>query len=266
MTMGIHWLSATPSETTITMDGKGMKQSAQSLPLYQQVRDMLLEMIEGDEFGRGDKIPSERELSERLGVSRMTVRQGIEEIVRLGLLERRSTKGTYVRETRIRRRIGRTVSLGLSQMLEETGARAGSQLLSFGLERAPREIAEVLSLRLGEPIVVFSRLRLANELPFCIEKSHLSQALVPGLAADSLSGDASLYQLLEGRYGIRATRSHQRLGISYATEHVARLLGVEIGSPVMLLRTVVFAEDGRPVEYMTSINHPDRVVFQTGTA
>ncbi len=234
-------------------------------PLYLQVEATLKEMIEGLAFSAGEQIPSERELSEQLGVSRMTVRRAIENLTRRGLLERRSTSGTYVRPPQVLRRVGKDIAVGLTQMLQESGSVAGSRLLSFATERAPLKIAEKLNLRLGTPVIVIRRLRTVNNAqPFCVETSYLPQEIVPGLCADDLAeSNTSLYRIMQQRYGIRFIRNEETLKISFATQEEAELLGLKHGDPIMLLRSVIIDDRERPVEYLKSVNHPDRVVFNS---
>ena len=229
-------------------------------PLYRQVRTALQDMIEGPEYGPGDRLPSERELAERLGVSRMTARRAIEGLVRLGLLERRSTSGTYVPEPQVVRSAGGP-ALSLSQMLRAAGGESGSRLLSFEAKPAARKVAEGLQLGVGEPVVLTRRLRLINGQPFSLESSYLPQALVQGLAAADLV-DGSLYQMLRERYGIAIGSADQTINLSHAAPDEAALLELEAGSPVLLLRAVVTDTSGRPIEYLVSVNHPDRVAFR----
>ena len=229
-------------------------------PLHGQVRAALQRIIEGSEYGPGDRIPSERELSERLGVSRMTVRRAIEDLARLGLLERRSTSGTYVREPKVLRGAGGP-ALSLSHRLRAGGAEPGSRLLSYEARPAPRKTAERLRLSVGEPLVVSRRLRLVNGQPFALESSYLPQALVPGLAAADLV-DGSLYEVLRDRYGIVLGRSEDTISLSRATPDEAELLELEADAPILLLRSVVSEASGRPIEYLVSVNHPDRVAFR----
>ena len=234
-----------------------------SFPLHLQVQVTLKEMIEDVEYGPGDRIPSERQLSEQIGVSRMTVRRAVENLVRLGMLERRSTSGTYVRQPQVVRQVGSGSTMGLSQLLRQEGVDPGSRLLSFETMRAPRKIADHLDLRVGQFVVVTRRLRLVNGQPFCIETSYLPSALVPGLAAADLIDSSSLYELLRARYDIVIAKSEQALSISRATEDEAELLEIEVDSPVLFLRGVVTDADGLRVEYLKSVNHPDRVAFRT---
>jgi GntR family transcriptional regulator len=229
-------------------------------PLYRQVRAALQGMIEGAEYEAGDRIPSERELSERLGVSRMTVRRAIEDLTALGLLERRSTSGTFVRQPHVVRGAGGSAQ-SLSQKLRAAGGEPGSRLLSFETTPAPRRIADHLHVAVGQPLVVSRRLRLINGEPFTLETSYLPQVLVPGLAAADLV-DGSLYEVLRGRYALEPETTQDLISLSRATPDEAEMLEIMTDAPVLLLRSVVSDNEERPIEYLVSVNHPERVVFR----
>lgn len=231
-----------------------------SLPLYVQVEATLQEMIEDTEYGPGDQIPSERELSELLGVSRMTVRRAIENLISQGLLERRSTYGTYVRSPQVVRPVGMSHTQSISQML--AGKATGAELLHFEQMRAPRKVAAMLQLRVGEHVFMIRRLRTAEGVPFCVETAYLPARLVPGLSAVDLRKNASLYQLLRERYGIIPDQSDGELRISRCLPDEAEWLNLSIGDPVLFLKTRVVDVQGQPFEYMKSVNHPERVVFE----
>ena len=233
-------------------------------PLYLQVEATLKEMIEGRDFSPGEQIPSERELSEQFGVRRMTVRRAVESLNSKGLLERRSTSGTFVRPPQVQRKLGKDIAVGLTQMLQEEGAVAGSVLLEFGYERAPLKIAEKLNLRIGAEVVVIKRLRTVNGQPFCVETSYIPSEIVPGLSNQDIeNNNASLYTIMQERYGVRFALNNETLKISFATKDEADLLELKYGGPIMLMRTVISDVNGQPVEYLISVNHPNRVVFRS---
>jgi len=235
-------------------------------PLYLQVEATLKEMIEGVVYSPGDQIPSERELSEQLGVSRMTVRRAIENLIRRGLLERRSTNGTYVRQPQVLRRVGKDFAMGLTQLLVQEGVNPGSRLISFQITLAPLKIAEKLGLRVGAPVIVLRRVRTANATPFCIETSYLPADLLPGLEAEDFVNNASLYDILRQRYNVRMVKNDETLKLSFATPDEADLLELKPGAPVLLLRCVVMDQNDRRMEYLVSVTHPELVVFHSMTS
>lgn len=240
--------------------------AAQPQPLYLQVEATLKEMIEGVVYSPGDQIPSERELSEQLGVSRMTVRRAVENLIRRGLLERRSTNGTFVRQPQVLRRVGKDFAMGLTQLLIQEGVTPGSRLISFQEIRAPLKIAEKLGLRLGSPVFMLRRVRSANDSPFCVETSYLPAEFLPGLSAEDFANNASLYDLLRRRYNVTMVKNDETLKLSFATPEEAGLLDLKTGAPVLLLRCVVMDQDDRQMEYLVSVNHPERVVFHSMTS
>ena len=234
-----------------------------SKPLYLQVEATLKEMIEGVMYSPGDQIPSERELSDLLGVSRMTVRRAVENLIDHGLLERRSTNGTFVSRPQVLRRVDKDFAQGLTQLLHNEGVDPGSRLLSFQVVPAPLKIAEKLDLRLGASVIIFRRLRLADGHPFCVETSYLPAELLPGLSAEDFANNASFYDILRDRYSVSMVKNDETLKLSFATPDEADLLELEAGDPVLLLRSIVIDQQERRMEYLVSVNHPERVVFHS---
>lgn len=232
-------------------------------PLYRQIEDTLQEMIDGTEYQPGDRIPSERTLAELLGVSRMSVRRAVENLTRRGILERRSTSGTYVRRRQVVRPAGPLHVFSLSQSLRQGGVAPGSQIMEMEHIRAPRRIASRLKIRIGAYTWRIRRLRLADEQPFCIETSLLPDALVPGLDRDALQNGSSLYHLLEKEYNLHASTSQDEWSIAPSTQEEAELLQLPPGTPILLMRSVIYDQHGRPIEYLKSVNHPGRVIFRS---
>jgi GntR family transcriptional regulator len=228
-------------------------------PRHRAIRDALRAMIAGPDYAPGDRIPAERDLAARFGASRMTVRRAIDDLVRLGALERDSTNGTFVRRPVVTRPVGGPVR-GLSQILRDADGSPTSRLEAFAVAPAGARIARRLGTTPGEPIIELRRLRLAGERPFCVETSYVPRVIAPELTADDLDG-ASLYRVLEERYGVVPHRADETIGLGRASPDEAASLGLEPGAPVLLLRAVVFDARDVPMEYLVSINHPDRVAF-----
>src|SRR5690242_10763453 len=120
------------------------------LPRYYQLKEILHAKIRAGQWQPGVLIPSERELCEQYGLSRMTVRQGITELVREGLLYRVQGKGTFVARPRITQQL--MVLTGFSQDMIARGCVPGAQVLDQRMVPASQEVAERLRVREGQPI------------------------------------------------------------------------------------------------------------------
>ena len=238
---------------------------ADTQPAYLRAKEAILRMVEGPDYGPGDKIPSERTLSESLGISRVTVRRSIEDLVRMGVLERRGTSGTHVATPSVVRRLDPQRAMSVSQVVQTAGGQAGSRLLFFQSSLASRVVAGHLRIPVGAPLIVIRRLRSVNGLPFCVETSHLPADRVPGLAAADLMGDVSLFAILQERYGIRVGNRAGVISVAPVVSEDAALLDVQPGVNVLVYRIDVFDEQNRPIEHMVSINHPQRVSFTTAS-
>lgn len=232
-------------------------------PLYRQIEETLREMIEETEYEPGDRIPSERALADQLGVSRMSVRRAVENLIGRGLLERRSTSGTYVCEPQVVRPAGSLHVFSLSRYLKDEGTIPGSRILQLEQIRAPRKAAARLQIRVGARVWVIRRLRLADDQPFCVETSYLPLSHTRDLDTQALRDGASLYELLENQFELKASTGQDEWRIAESTTEEAGFLNLSPGDPVLLMRSVVFDQNRRPIEYLISVNHPDRVVFRS---
>jgi GntR family transcriptional regulator len=236
-------------------------------PAYKQIQSYLQELLAGPDFGPGDRIPSERDLAEQLGRNRMTVRKAIDGLVAMGLLERHSTTRARLPVPRVTRPIDNFhAPQGFRRIIQSGGGTAGNKLLHFEQAKASASVAARLKLEEGADIVMFRRLWTANDIPVCIETSHLPLSIVPDLAAQDLLAGESLYSLLHSRYGIGAMHGEREIGLTTCSEIEARLLKLTTGTSCLSLKMHVHDQKGRPVEYMRSVNHPTLVVFKTAPA
>lgn len=232
---------------------------------YLGVREYVTDLIDRGVYEPGDKIPSERELAATLGVSRMTVRRALNELVTEARLERDSTNGTIVQRPPVPRTFGDHYPHGISEILVEAGLRPGSQLLGFTVKPATENVAKNLGIDLLEPVLEIRRLRTMDGTPFCIETSLLPRRRVPTLSEADLSQQQSLYKTLRESFGIIPTTAEKAISISFARPEEAALLRLPPRSPVLFLRSVMVDDHGRPAEYLTSVNHPHLVAFSTSS-
>lgn len=234
-------------------------------PVYLWVEKHIKRQIEEELFRPGDKIPSERDLSDQLVISRTTIRRAIENLITQGVLERRSSSGTFVcRRHSIERHVGIERPLGFSEGIQKVGLHPESILLQFNVQKTNKKITQKLRINEFDDVVLIRRLRVISNQPICVETIYLPKILVPDLVAENLvARDSSLYSILEKRYSIKPKNSIENVRISYATEDEANFLGIKEMDPVLLMRGVTFDEADQPFEYFVSVNHPDRVVLES---
>ncbi|WP_313685448.1 GntR family transcriptional regulator [Pantoea sp.] len=236
------------------------KQTRRPRRSYLDARKRLLEILNSPDFNSGDQIPAERELSEMLGISRMTVRKLLAELIDEDVLERRGNQGTWLVDTAIERPL--QPALGISKILELNGAVPSSQLIFFHISPASARIARLLQIAEGDDLVMIKRLRLADGHPFCIETSYLPRARVADLSAEMLEKEGSLYRLLAERYAIHDVYDEGTLRAAAMSEEDYLLLQAKPESPALVYRGVIYDSQRQPIEYLVSVNHPQRVAFR----
>ena len=228
------------------------------VPKYFQLREILLDLIDSDELSIGAAIPSERELCQRFGLSRMTVRQAVDHLVAEGRLHRVPGKGTFVARPKIE------LSLQLTSFTDDMRARGlvpGSRDLDRRTMRASAHLAKELGIQPGEEVHFIERLRTADGEPLSIERAHIPVKLAPDLADHDLSG-RSLYELLEQRYGLVMDAGELTIDGGIADPSDADLLKLPPGGAVLLLQRRSFA-GGVCAELGVSTYRADRYQLRT---
>ena len=168
-------------------------------------RDLVLDLIE--QLAVGDAIPSERQLSADFGVSRLTVRAALDDLVREGHLVRRHGSGTFVSEPKIAQELTMT---SFTDDMRRRGLRPESKTLDLRLVPAGARLGRLLHVSPSEPVLVADRLRLADGESMAIETVHIRASHVPGLTARDLE-ERSFYELLRDRYGIVVVGGEQTI-------------------------------------------------------
>src|SRR4051795_11358485 len=220
--------------------------TTQRITKQSQTRDSVIELIE--QLGVGSAIPSERQLSADLGVSRLTVRAAIDELVRDGLLVRRRGSGTFVREPKIAQELTIT---SFSDDMRRRGLRPASRTLSLTTTLAGARLGRLLTVSPSEEVVVAKRLRMADEETMAIETLHVPSSMVPDITERDLEG--SFYDLLADRYGIEIAGGTQSIEPTVTNEEEAEALGVPLPGPSFLCEGPSRDDEGRVVEFVQSI-------------
>ncbi|HET7568294.1 MAG TPA: GntR family transcriptional regulator [Gaiellaceae bacterium] len=214
-------------------------------------RQQVLDLIE--RLGVGTAIPSERQLSADLGVSRLTVRAALDDLAREGYLVRRRGSGTYVQQPKISQQLTMT---SFSEDMRRRGMTPGSRTLSLTRQLAGARLGRFLHVSPGEEIVVVKRLRLADGVSMAIETLHVPSSVMPGVTAKELEG--SFYELLRDRYGVEIASGTQSIEPTVTNEEESQALGVPLHSPAFLFERVSRDAAGRTLEFVHSIYRGDR--------
>jgi GntR family transcriptional regulator len=217
-----------------------------------ETRDRVLDLIEG--LGVGEAIPSERQLSAELGVSRLTLRAALDELAREGYVVRRRGSGTFVSEPKIAQELTMT---SFTEDMRRRGMEPGSRTLGLEIVPAGARLGRFLHVSPSEPIVVAKRLRLADRETMAIETLHVREALVPGLTQRDLDGQ-SFYEILRDRFGIVIAGGAQTIEPTVTNEDESSALGIPLHSPAFLFERVTHSESNEIVEFVHSIYRGDR--------
>src|SRR5271157_781282 len=205
-------------------------------PLYIRIQEYIAELILSGKLTPDTKIQSERDFSEDLGVSRMTVRRAITELVNEGLLERKHGSGTYVAKPKFTYESSELVNY--VEAMRHRNIATASQLLEFGELAASRRLAESLQIEIGNPIYRVVILRCANRVPIVLERDFIPCARCPALEEWDLE-KSSVYDLLTDVYHIEPVGSSQTVEAVAAADPVAKQLRVDEGFPLLMLSRVV---------------------------
>jgi GntR family transcriptional regulator len=217
-----------------------------------QTREQVIDLIE--QTGVGGALPSERQLSVDLGVSRLTLRAAVDELVREGYLVRRRGSGTFVREPKIAQELTMT---SFSEEMRRRGMTPGSRTLSLETTTAGAYLGRCLHVSPSERVVVAKRLRLADGESMAIETLHVPESLVPGLEPKDLDR-GSFYELLAERYGITIVGGLQTIEPTVTNEEESDALDVPLHSPAFLFERTTRSENDDIVEFVRSIYRGDR--------
>ncbi|MEY3283712.1 MAG: hypothetical protein RIR86_1725 [Acidobacteriota bacterium] len=223
-------------------------------PLYYQIEQALRRQIEEGRLVPGAAI-SERELSEQLGVSRMTTRQALNTLREEGLIFTERGRGTFVAKPKMD--VHTRQLLGFSEDMRRRGLTPSSRILDFRRYHPAEMVRERLDLEAADEVYEIERLRLADGTPMAWEICYLPVSLGIEVAREDLE-QGSLYQLFEEAGGIRLLEADEVLEAACATRREAELLSITRRSPVLIVERTVRDIDHRPVEYVRSVYRGDR--------
>ncbi|GAB3753700.1 GntR family transcriptional regulator [Zhihengliuella somnathii] len=200
----------------------------------------------------GEALPSERELAERFGLARMTVRQAIDFLVEEGTLERVVGVGTFAARPKMDLQVKLT---SYSEEMQRRGMVPAARVLRFDEVPAVGTLAREMELTDGSPVVRFRRLLLADGVPMSVDENYLPAHRVPGFLDEP--APSSLYSSLEERYGLVMQWGEDQIEATAATPEYAQLLAVDTGAPLLKIQRHAYVRR-ELVDYSISYYRADR--------
>ena len=219
------------------------------LPKYYQLYQIIKQKIDDGVWLPHQTIPAERELEEIYNVSRTTVRKTLDLLVNRGILFRESGKGTFVSPPRPQYTVHELLSY--TEGMKKRGFVPGQKILNFKYIKPEHEICETMELSDKDVEVLFlERLRLVNGEPIGIHTSCVYLEDQSPITRERLEEIKSLYKILEHDYNVIPTEACETIEATAANEREAELLGVEKGSPLLLIKRTVRSQQRKVVEYV----------------
>lgn len=219
---------------------------------YQVVTDHIRSLVSNG-LPRGSRLPTERELADQLGVSRVSVRRAFDDLESSGEVRRVQGSGTFVEGPSVEK--GAAIR-SFTQEMASRGSTPGARVLSARTSAASSEMSWLLGIPPGEPVIELTRLRTADGIPMCIETDTLQERRVPGLLSHDLEG--SLYDLLRSEYGIDLATVRQTFRATTLDPDAAALLSVAPHTAALDVEHLAYTADGTPVQAASSLYRGDR--------
>jgi DNA-binding GntR family transcriptional regulator len=248
-------VSQIPVESTLPADLFADMDRSGPIPLYHQVATRIESAILSGGLPAGARLENEIALSQRLGLSRPTIRRAIQDVVDKGLLVRRRGVGTQVVHGQLSRKVELT---SLYEDLARSHKKPSTTLLTHEVVSADEKMAQTLDVPLGSPVLHLRRLRYADGVPIGVLENFLPESFTTISAAELEA--SGLYQVLRSR-NVTIRVAHQKIGARTATAEEGRLLDIGPGAVLTMDRTA-FDDSGRAVEFGHHCYRPDLYSFE----
>lgn len=229
------------------------------LPLYDQIERNLRDLIVDGHLKPGEMVPGEWDLADIYGVSRLTVRRALDELVRQNWLEKKHGVGTFARQpTMASIAAGK---LSFTEQMRSIGREPSSRHIKQQVITSTEKIARALHVQEGDSIFEITRVRLADNVPILLETACLPTTRFPTLPDHDWSKNESLYKILSDEYQVNVSALDHTIKPVTLTATEARYLNAKAGMPALLSEIIAYTPDGVPVEYTWSVSNGDKSEF-----
>lgn len=240
----------------MTLFSAGHFDGGASGPLYLQLQRHIAAALAAGELTPGDCLPAERDMAQMTGLSRVTVRKAIQELVATGQLVQRRGSGTYVAQKVERLEQALSLLTSFTEDMARRGRSVETRWISRRIDAPAPEEVMALGLGAGDRVTRLERVRCSDGVPLAIERATLSTSLLP----DPEAVQSSLYAVLQTR-GLRPTRAVQRISATSIDARDSALLGVAVGAPGLKIERISYLPSGQVVEFTRSLYRGDAYDF-----
>ena len=228
-------------------------------PRHEQLSDWLRARIEDGTYEVDDQLPSEHQMTEQFGVSRITVRRALQTLENEGLIYRRQGLGSFVRDQRTQQGLVRLTDF--AQDMAQAGLEASSEVLHHEQETADPRVAEALELEEGTTVVRLDRLRLGDDTPVAFDRTWLPVFYAQLLEGHDLTQE-TIYRILERDYEIPVLRGRYRIKAVNAPGPIAEALQVDSGCALLLIERLSYTQGNKPIYVQHRYYRSDRVAYE----
>lgn len=216
-----------------------------SVPMYSQIREIIRRQVLDGTYAPHSQVPSESQMMEAFGVSRITVRQALADLQREGLIFKVAGKGSFVAKPKAFQSLSRLQGFG--EAMSPAGYETFSQVLSAKRVKAGELIARRLQVKPGSMVFEIQRLRHLNREPISVDVSYFRLPLGERLAREDLPA-RDIFVILENDYGMQLTHAELQIEAISADETLARQLRIAEASPLLRIERLTYA-DAQPVDF-----------------
>ncbi|WHH58515.1 GntR family transcriptional regulator [Petroclostridium sp. X23] len=230
------------------------------IPMYYQLKEIILDEIKTEKLQPGDSIPTEKELSDIFDISRSTIRQAISDLVKEGYLYRIKSKGTFVSKPKINQDFIWKLET-FSEQMKKLGLVPSTKVLELAVIEAEEEIASVLQLPINDKVIKLVRLRFANDEPIVIVETYLPYNSCLSILQYDME-KKSLYEVLSLDTRSKIYKVLRTVEAVVAGQYESKLLQIKRGYPIQLFTTIGYNREEKPIEYSIARYRGDRNKFK----
>lgn len=230
--------------------------NSSSVPLYSQIVRFFLVAISTGKLRVGEKLPTEKEICEQFGVSRITARRAVLELEEMGHVERKQGKGTFIIDRQVK--VYAMAMHGFGGFAAHSSGVSDTKIISKRFGMASEKEAAWLNVDIGSPVQELVRCLYLDGMPLMLDRALYSNTKYPGLI-DSYKKGESTYEILAKQYHTTAFTNEKEISYTVARPDEAIILKCNVGDPLYYIEKSVLDENGEVIHHAISLAVASRV-------